>query len=290
MWRLRACLAVLVVPPPCTSDPPKLPSGHLCAFPDPSVDPTDGPHPGPGGASPAEPVRRSKFMGLGRWGGEGKSNFRMSDAAGWANLIVGSAPNSSFSSEIHAGPCPLPAEPALDRALSVPAAVPMLGLSYPLDSPANQKKFGNKTKYPQGWVSAIQQSARALKPQVYPKGNVAAIFIGDEGCCYNGCNESNYIAPLTKAIRDGVGGNPGVRPPSNRLRLRLQLRLPGSVRPVRLTVVMAQDPPYIFANECGPWWKDYASPPCCSDASCEGLAYQCQVPRPKSTRLVRCLL
>ena len=105
----------------------------------------------------------------------------------------------------------------------------MLGLSYPLDSPANQKKFGNKTKYPQGWVSAIQQSARALKPQVYPKGNVAAIFIGDEGCCYNGCNESNYIAPLTKAIRDGVGGNPGVRPPSNRLRLRLQLRMPGSV-------------------------------------------------------------
>ena len=46
---------------------------------------------------------------------------------------------------------------------------------------------------------------------------------------------------------------------------------------MRLTVVLAQDPPYIFANECGPWWKDYASPPCCSDASCEGLAYQCQV-------------
>ena len=44
-----------------------------------------------------------------------------------------------------------------------------------------------------------------------------------------------------------------------------------------MTVVLAQDPPYIFANECGPWWKDYASPPCCSDASCEGLAYQCQV-------------
>ena len=33
------------------------------------------------------------------------------DAAGWANLIVGSAPNSSFSSEIHAGPCLLPAGP-----------------------------------------------------------------------------------------------------------------------------------------------------------------------------------
>ena len=41
--------------------------------------------------------------------------------------------------------------------------------------------------------------------------------------------------------------------------------------------MLAQEPPYIFANECGPWWKDYASPPCCSDASCEGLAYQCQV-------------
>ena len=53
-------------------------------------------------ASPVEPVRRSKFMGLGRWGGEGKSNFVMSDASGWANLIVGSAPNSSFSSEIPA--------------------------------------------------------------------------------------------------------------------------------------------------------------------------------------------
>ena len=110
-------------------------------------------------------------------------------------------------------PAPARCRPLQLIALSVPAAVPMLGLSYPLDSPANQKKFGNKTKYPQGWVSAIQQSARALKPQVYPKGNVAAIFIGDEGCCYNGCNESNYIAPLTKAIRDGVGGNPGVRPP-----------------------------------------------------------------------------
>ena len=56
---------------------------------------------------------------------------------------------------------------------------------------------------------------------------------------------------------------------------------------MRLTVVLAQDPPYIFANECGPWWKDYASPPCCSDASCEGLAYQCQVTASQMTWLAR---
>jgi hypothetical protein len=181
---------------------------------------------------PTMPKGHLKFMGLGRWGGEGKDNFVDSMAVGWANLAWGGLGGAAFD-------------------------FAQIGIQYPLDSPTNAKKFANKTLYPDGWRSAAIAGAASMKSQVWPKGNLAVLFIGDEGCCYAGCNETNYIKPLTDAIREGIGGGKGA-------------------------------PPYIYANECGPWWADYAVPPCCGargtfangtfrDTSpCHGLAYQCQ--------------
>ena len=75
-------------------------------------------------------------------------------------------------------------------------------------------------------------------------GTAPVIFLGDESCCYKGCNDSNYMRPYTDKIRSVVGGGKG-------------------------------KPPFLYVNECAPWWEEYSQPPCCRNHSCApGLDYR----------------
>ena len=75
-------------------------------------------------------------------------------------------------------------------------------------------------------------------------GTAPVVFLGDESCCYKGCNDSNYMRPYTDKIRSVVGGGKG-------------------------------KPPFLYVNECAPWWEEYSQPPCCRNHSCApGLDYR----------------
>ena len=82
-----------------------------------------------------------------------------------------------------------------------------------------------------------------MRPMI-ANGTAPVIFLGDESCCYKGCNDSNYMRPYTDKIRSVVGGGKG-------------------------------KPPFLYVNECAPWWEEYSQPPCCRNHSCApGLDYR----------------
>ena len=91
--------------------------------------------------------------------------------------------------------------------------------------------------------AAIEQWGESVRPMI-ANGTAPVIFLGDESCCYKGCNDSNYMRPYTDKIRSVVGGGKG-------------------------------KPPFLYVNECGPWWEEYSQPPCCRNHSCApGLDYR----------------